>query len=108
VRLILAVVWALVAIIAAIAGVVQGAGASLSALLIPALALRVFPAVLLGGLDSITGALVGGIIIGIVEQLSILFISTTAAQEFTPFIVLIIVLYFKPTGLFGQKRIDRV
>ncbi|MBI5931349.1 MAG: branched-chain amino acid ABC transporter permease [Chloroflexi bacterium] len=109
VRLILAIVWGTVAVMAGIAGVIQGTGGSgLSALVIPALALRVFPAVLLGGMDSVTGALVGGIIIGIVEQLSILFISTTAAQEFAPFIVLIIVLYFKPTGLFGQKRIDRV
>ncbi len=109
VRLILAIVWGTVAVMAGIAGVIQGTGGSgLSALVIPALALRVFPAVLLGGMDSVTGALVGGVIIGIVEQLSILFISTTAAQEFAPFIVLITVLYFKPTGLFGQKRIDRV
>ncbi len=109
VRLILAIVWGTVAVMAGIAGVIQGTGGSgLSALVIPALALRVFPAVLLGGMDSVTGALVGGLIIGVVEQLSILFISTTAAQEFAPFILLITVLYFKPTGLFGQKRIDRV
>lgn len=109
VRLILAIVWGTVAVMAGIAGVIQGTGGSgLSALVIPALALRVFPAVLLGGMDSVTGALVGGLIVGVVEQLSILFISTTAAQEFAPFILLITVLYFKPTGLFGQKRIDRV
>ncbi len=109
VRLILAIAWAAVAIIATIAGVIQGTGSGgLSKDIIPALALRVFPAVLLGGLDSITGALVGGLLIGVIESLSALFISTTAAQEMMPFLVLMIVLMIRPDGLFGQRRIERV
>lgn len=109
VRLILAIAWATVAVMATIAGVIQGTGpGGLSKDVIPALALRVFPAVLLGGLDSVTGALVGGILIGVIESLSSLYISTTAAQEMMPFLVLIIVLMFRPDGLFGQRRIERV
>lgn len=109
VRLILAIAWAAVSTMAAVAGVVQGTGSGgLNKDLIPSLALRVFPAVLLGGLDSITGALVGGLLIGLIESLSILYISSTAAQELMPFLALMIVLMIRPDGLFGQRRIERV
>jgi branched-chain amino acid transport system permease protein len=109
VRLMLAIAWALVAVMAAMAGIVQGTGGTgLSAIVIPFLAFLVFPAVLLGGIESITGALVGGLIIGIVERLTALYISSTVAQEAAPFVVLIIVLIIRPDGLFGQRRIERV
>lgn len=109
VRLILAVAWALVTVMAGIAGILLGTGpGGLSMLVIPALALRVFPAVLLGGLDSVTGALAGGIIIGLVESLSTLFISTSVGQEAMPFVILMIVLMIRPNGLFGQREIERV
>lgn len=108
VRLILAVAWAMVAVMAGIAGVLQGTAAGLSIITIPFLALRVFPAVLLGGLDSITGAFVGGIVIGIVEKLATLYISGSAGQQMAPYVVLMIVLLIRPEGLFGQKRIERI
>lgn len=110
VRTILAVAWAIAAAMATIAGVIQGTGpgVGLSAIVIPPLALRAFPAVLLGGLESITGALVGGLIIGVVEALVSVLVDTTTGQEFAPFAVLLVVLMIKPDGLFGQRRIDRV
>jgi branched-chain amino acid transport system permease protein len=109
VRLMLAISWGLVALMATIAGVIQGTGGTgVAILVVPYLALRVFPAVLLGGLESISGAMVGGLIIGIVEQLTTIYIDTSAAQQMAPFVVLMIVLLIRPDGLFGQRRIDRV
>ena len=108
VRLILAIAWALVAMMAGIAGVLQGTAATLTVLTVPFLALKVFPAVLLGGLDSVTGAFVGGIILGIVENLTTLYTNNAAGTQFMPYLVLMIVLLIRPEGLFGQHRIDRV
>lgn len=109
VRLMLAISWGLVALMATIAGIIQGTGGTgIAILVIPFLALRVFPAVLLGGLESISGAMVGGLIIGVVEQLTTIYLDTSAAQQMAPFVVLMIVLLIRPDGLFGQRRIDRV
>ncbi|MFP4321838.1 MAG: branched-chain amino acid ABC transporter permease [Anaerolineales bacterium] len=110
VRTILAVAWAIAATMAMIAAVIQGSGPAVgvSAIVIPPLAFRAFPAVLLGGLESITGALVGGLIIGVVEVMTTALVDSTTGQEFAPFAVLLIMLMIKPDGLFGQRRIDRV
>jgi branched-chain amino acid transport system permease protein len=108
VRTILAVAWAIAALLAATAGVLQGGATSLS-LNMPLLALSAFPAVLLGGLESIPGALVGGIIIGLVQEwANLLFPGTQAGTELAPYVVLMIVLVIRPDGLFGQKRIERI
>lgn len=108
VRTILAVAWAIAALLAGTAGVLQGGATSLS-LNMPLLALRAFPAVLLGGLESIGGALVGGLIIGLVQEwANLLFPGTQAGTEFAPYVVLMIVLIIRPDGLFGQKRIERI
>ena len=69
--------------------------------------MKAFPAVLVGGLDSVPGALVGGLIVGIVEGLTAGFIDPALA-EIAPFIVLLLILVIKPDGLFGLKRIERV
>jgi branched-chain amino acid transport system permease protein len=108
VRLLLAIAWAMVAVMAGIAGSIQGTASALSAETVPFIALLVFPAVLLGGLESITGALVGGLIVGVVQKLSALYIDDKASIEMAPYVVLMIVLLFRPEGLFGQRRIDRV
>ncbi len=108
VRVILAITWAVAAVLASIAGVLQGGAVGLS-LNISFVALRVFPAVLLGGLESITGALVGGIIIGIVEQFgTLLNASEQVGTNLAPYVVLMLVLVIKPDGLFGEKRIERI
>lgn len=108
VRTILAIAWAIAALLAAVAGVLQGGATSLS-LNMPLLALRAFPAVLLGGLESIGGALVGGLVIGLVQEwANLLFPGTQAGTELAPYLVLMIVLVIRPDGLFGQKRIERI
>lgn len=108
VRGILAIAWAIAALLATIGGVLQGGVTNLSSNL-PLLALSAFPAVLLGGLESITGALVGGIIIGLLQEwANLLFQGTQAGTELAPYLVLMVVLIVKPDGLFGQKRIERI
>ncbi len=108
VRVILALTWAAAAILASIAGVLQGGAVGLS-LNISFVALRVFPAVLLGGLESITGALVGGLIIGIVEQFGTLINSSEqVGTNLAPYVVLMLALVIRPDGLFGEKRIERI
>ncbi|MBL8132039.1 MAG: branched-chain amino acid ABC transporter permease [Anaerolineae bacterium] len=108
VRTILAVAWAIATLLATVAGVLQGGASSLS-LNMPFLALRAFPAVLLGGLESVGGALVGGIVIGLVQEMSnLLFPGTEAGTELAPYLVLMVVLVIRPDGLFGQKRIERI
>jgi len=108
VRIVLAVAWAIAALLATAAGVLQGGATSLS-LNMPLLALLAFPAVLLGGLESITGALVGGLVIGLVQEwANLLFPGTQAGTELAPYVVLMAVLVIRPDGLFGQKRIERI
>jgi branched-chain amino acid transport system permease protein len=77
-------------------------------------ALRAFPAIILGGLGSTVGAVVGGIILGVVEVL----VATYQNQYFpwlgnnfntvATYVVLLIVLLVKPYGLFGKKEVERV
>ncbi len=108
VRVILAITWAVAAVLASVAGVLQGGAVGLS-LNISFVALRVFPAVLLGGLESVAGALIGGIIIGIVEQFGTLINSSEQlGTNLAPYAVLMLVLVIRPDGLFGEKRIERI
>jgi branched-chain amino acid transport system permease protein len=69
--------------------------------------LRVFPVVILGGLDSVPGAIIGGIIIGLLEQYTGGYIGQ-GLNQVLPFIVLIVILMVRPYGLFGQEIIERV
>jgi branched-chain amino acid transport system permease protein len=68
--------------------------------------------VILGGLDSIEGAIVGGIIVGLLENLAAGFLDGFVpgggTSEVIPFVMLIAVLMVKPYGLFGTKEIERV
>lgn len=108
VRVILAAAWAIAALLAAIAGIGQGGATSLSQNL-PGVAFYAFPAVLLGGVESISGVFVGGIVIGLVQELSKrLFPGLQVDTELAPYLVLMLVLVIRPDGLFGQKRIERI
>jgi branched-chain amino acid transport system permease protein len=108
VRFILAVAWVCAGVLATTSGVLQGGATQLDTNL-PLLAFRAFPAVLLGGLESIPGALFGGIAIGIAENMSnYLFPGTNAGTELAPYLVLMIVLVIRPQGLFGEKIIERI
>ena len=76
-----------------------------------AVGLKVFPAVILGGLDSIPGAVLGGLIIGVLENLSGGYLDRVfggGVKEVAPFVFLVIILMIKPYGLFGTKEIERV
>ncbi len=75
------------------------------------LGLKVFPVVILGGLDSILGALVGGLIIGSVEALAAGVIDPYVGggtKDLTPYVLMIFVLMVRPSGLFGKEDIERV
>jgi branched-chain amino acid transport system permease protein len=111
VKTVFAMAWAISAMVSAVAGVVvavvNGVSSGLSIY-----GIKVFPAVILGGLDSIAGAVVGGIIIGLLENFA-QFIDSEYLHwgnlyEIAPFYVLIIILMIKPYGLFGTKDIERV
>ena len=101
--------WAIAGIIATISGVLLATitGVSLS---LATVALVAFPAILLGGLESFPGAIVGGLLVGLatalVQASSVQVIRSTS--EIAPYILLLIVLVIRPEGLFGEKRIERV
>jgi len=102
--------WAIAAVVASIGGIlignINGVNSSLSSY-----GLKVFPAVILGGLDSIPGAIVGGFTIGILEALAGIYIDPLVeggSKEVVPFIILVIVLMIKPYGLFGTEEIEKV
>jgi branched-chain amino acid transport system permease protein len=65
------------------------------------LLLPIFAAVVLGGLDSLAGAVVGGLAVGLAESLSLLVVPP-GYKPAVPFLILILVLFFKPAGLFGS------
>jgi branched-chain amino acid transport system permease protein len=95
---------------AAIAGASAGLMAPLT-LLYPdmgfALFIKGFAAAVLGGLASIPGAIVGGVLLGVAEQLAAGYI-VTGLQEVAAFIVIVLVMIFIPTGIFGTRRTRRV
>jgi branched-chain amino acid transport system permease protein len=111
VRRIFAASWAIAAVVAATAGIVVGSINGLNADALSFIGLKVFPAVILGGLDSVPGAVVGGITIGVLENLTGGYLDPLVgggAKEVAPFAVLVLVLMLKPYGLFGTVEIERV
>jgi branched-chain amino acid transport system permease protein len=73
--------------------------------------LRAFPAIILGGLDSPPGAVVGGITIGLVEVMASAYAPGWLGSDFSavaPYVVMILVLLIKPYGLFGARPVERV
>lgn len=107
VKYIFSVTWGAAGIIAALGGTLLAARVGLGVGSTPLIALKVFPAVLFGGLDSILGAVVGGLAVGILENLAGGLIDPRVA-EITPYIILLIILIVRPEGLFGLKRIERI
>ncbi len=112
VQRVFALAWAAAGLSAAAAGLILGLKSGLSLAGLAGIGLKVFPVVILGGLDSVLGAVVGGIIIGIVENLASGYLDTLVPGGGTgavlPFLVLLVVLLVKPYGLFGTKEIERV
>lgn len=117
VQRVFALAWAVAGLTAAAAGIVVGTVSGLNQDGLIAIGLAVFPAVILGGLDSVPGAVVGGIIIGVLQSFSTAYLDGLfsqiglvggGSQYVMPFVVLLVMLWFKPHGLFGTEEIERV
>lgn len=104
------VTWIIAGIVAVVAGIAWGTrmGVQFS---ISYIALKALPVLIIGGLDSITGVIIAGLIVGAGENLAEVFIGPYVGggiQTFFPYLLALIVLYFKPYGLFGKEIIERV
>jgi len=109
-RFILLIVWALSALCIAVAGIMISNFGALQVGM-GFVGLRAIPVVLIGGMDSIGGALVGGIIVGMCEAVAGAYIEPLGLVGFkdvAPYILLLLVLFIRPYGLFGTVRIERV
>lgn len=105
-----AVAWAIAGLVALVGGIVWGnlIGVDIQLALI---GLKVFPVAILGGLDSILGAIVGGLIVGLAESLAAGYLDPLVGggtKDFTPYVLMILVLMIRPYGLFGKEDIERV
>jgi len=107
VRRIFALSWAIAFLVAATSGILFGIINGINVHELSAIGLKVFPVVILGGLDSIGGAILGGVIIGMLETFTGEYMSTSLGKV-VPYIVLVIILMVKPNGLFGLVDIERV
>lgn len=105
-----AIAWAMAGIVSALGGIIWGSMLGVDTQL-ALVGLKVFPVVILGGLDSIVGAIVGGLIVGLVESIAAGYLDPYVGggtKDFAPYVLMIIMLMFKPYGIFGQRRIERV
>jgi branched-chain amino acid transport system permease protein len=105
-----ALAWAMAGIVAAVSGIVWGGMLGIHSQL-AVVGLKVFPVVILGGLDSIAGAIVGGLIVGVVESLAAGYLDPYVGggtKDFAPYVLMIVALMFKPYGIFGERKIERV
>ncbi len=104
--------WAMAGLSAAAAGCIIGNITGLNFETLHAFGIVVFPVVILGGLDSILGAVVGGIIMGLIQQFASGYLDgnfgLNGTGDIMPYLVLLIILLFKPHGLFGIHEIERV
>ena len=98
--------WVLSGLVGTVAGVLIASSAGLSPLLAAA-ALSVFAAIILGGLDSILGAIVASLLIGWVEALGAGYLGGKS-RDVLPFVLVLAVLVFKPHGMFGTRTIERL
>lgn len=109
-RFLMLLVWAISSICIAVAGIMISNFGALS-YLTGIVGLRAIPVVLIGGMDSIGGALVGGLIVGLVEALVGSYLEPLGLVGFkdvAPYLFLLIVLFIRPYGLWGTVRIERI
>ncbi|MBI2461805.1 MAG: branched-chain amino acid ABC transporter permease [Candidatus Rokubacteria bacterium] len=105
-----ALAWAMAGIVSALGGIIWGnlLGVDVHLALV---GLKVFPVVILGGLDSIPGAVVGGLIVGVVEGVAAGYIDPYVGggtKDFVPYLLMILALMVRPYGIFGKEIIERV
>jgi branched-chain amino acid transport system permease protein len=109
-----AVSWGIAGAVAALAGVTIAAGAGGVNPQIQFIALLAFPAIILGGIDSPGGAILGGVIIGVTQTLTAGYQDDYAPwlgsgfQSVMPYVVMLLILLVRPYGLFGTKEVKRV
>jgi branched-chain amino acid transport system permease protein len=104
------VVWTVAGLVALVAGIVWGSKFGVQFTLSTA-ALRALPVVILGGLTSVPGAIIGGLIIGVGEKLSEVYLGPFVGggiEIWFAYVLALVFLLFRPQGLFGEKIIDRV
>ena len=110
-RTIWVLVWFIAGIIALVTGIAWGARAGVSFAL-EVIAYKALPVLMLGGLESISGAIIGGLMIGILEKLFEIYwgqpLMGGNTETWFAFVLALIVLLFRPQGLFGEKIIERV
>jgi branched-chain amino acid transport system permease protein len=104
------IVWCVAGVVALVAGIIWGSklGVQFS---LTTVAMRALPVVILGGLTSVPGAIVGGLIIGVGEKLSEVYIGPMVGggiEIWFAYMLALVFLLFRPQGLFGEKIIDRV
>ena len=104
------VVWSVAGLVALVAGIIWGSklGVQFSLSLI---ALKALPVLILGGFESVLGAIVGGLIIGAGEKLSEIYLGPYIGggiENWFAYVLALLFLLFRPQGLFGEKHIDRV
>ncbi|MEA2102990.1 MAG: branched-chain amino acid ABC transporter permease [Thermodesulfobacteriota bacterium] len=107
VKRVFALSWAIAALVAGMSGIVLGIINGINVHQISSIGLKVFPVVILGGLDSIGGAIIGGIIIGLLETFTCGYISASLS-DVVPYMILVLILMIRPYGLFGIEEIERV
>jgi branched-chain amino acid transport system permease protein len=104
------IVWCVAGVVALVAGMIWGSklGVQFS---LTSVALRALPVVILGGLTSVPGAIIGGLIIGVGEKLSEVFLGPYVGggiEIWFAYVLALLFLLYRPQGLFGEKIIDRV
>ncbi len=104
------IVWAVAGFVALVAGLLWGARNGVSFAL-TFVALKALPVLILGGFESVPGAIVGGLIIGAVEKLGEVYLGPFVGggiESWIAYVIALVFLLFRPEGLFGEKHIDRV
>jgi Branched-chain amino acid ABC-type transport system, permease components len=104
------VVWFAAGIVALVTGIMWGARSNVSFAL-EVIALKALPVLILGGLTSIPGAIVGGLIIGIGEKLGEFYwgpLIGSGIESWLAYVIALLFLLFRPQGLFGERIIERI
>jgi len=104
------IVWAIAGAVALVAGLLWGARLGVQFGLV-VVALKALPVLILGGFTSVTGAIVGGLIIGASEKLAEVYLGSKIGggiENWFPYIFAMLFLLVRPNGLFGERRIERV
>ncbi|MEZ4657752.1 MAG: branched-chain amino acid ABC transporter permease [Caldilineaceae bacterium] len=108
VKRVFAIAWSIASVTAVIGGIIVANIIGISGG-VASIGLTVFPVVILGGLDSIPGAIIGGLIIGLISEYTAGYTpGSLNLRSVVPYVVLVLILMVKPYGLFGEERIERV